>query len=115
MLKGSKTIKIMKGIKNRRVLTQVKAIWLLYYLFFAYKQTRNTDILWQHGNSSQKYCFCVVRSEHRIDILNAESIGKEHFNIFIAYLFLEKTVSFSDPIEKFKRDHQWCSIKKLLI
>ena len=38
MLKGSKTIKIIKS-KNRRGLTQVKAI------FFAYKQTRNIDIL----------------------------------------------------------------------
>ena len=28
MLKGSKTIKIMKGTKNRRGLTQVKAIFL---------------------------------------------------------------------------------------
>ena len=45
MLKGSKTIKITKGNKNRRGLTQVKAI------FFAYKQTRNIDILWQQGNS----------------------------------------------------------------
>ena len=35
MLKGSKTIKIMKRSKNRRGLKQVKAT------FFAYKQTRN--------------------------------------------------------------------------
>ena len=39
MLKRSKTIKIMKGSKNRRGLTQVKGI------SFAYKQTRNIDIL----------------------------------------------------------------------
>ena len=39
VLKGSKTIKIMKMSKNSRELTQVKAI------FFAYKQTRNIDIL----------------------------------------------------------------------
>ena len=44
MLKGSKTIKTMKGSKNRRRLTQVKAI------YFAYNQTRNFDILWQQGN-----------------------------------------------------------------
>ena len=44
MLKGSKTIKITKGSKNRRGLTQVKAI------FFVSKQTRNTDIFWQQGN-----------------------------------------------------------------
>ena len=47
MLKGSKTIKITKGNKNRRGLTQVKAIWTI----IAYKQTRNIDILWQQGNS----------------------------------------------------------------
>ena len=39
LLKGSKTIKVMKKSKNRRELTQVKAI------FLAYKQTRNIDIL----------------------------------------------------------------------
>ena len=33
----------MKGSKNRGGLTQVKAT------FFAYKQTRNIDILWQQG------------------------------------------------------------------
>ena len=38
MLKLSKTIKI-KGSKKRRGLTEVKTI------FFAYKQTRNFDIL----------------------------------------------------------------------
>ena len=40
MLKGIKTIRIMKRSKNRRRLTQVKAI------FFAYKQTRNISIIW---------------------------------------------------------------------
>ena len=39
MLKRSKTIKITKRSKNRRGLTQVKAV------FFAYKKTRNIDIL----------------------------------------------------------------------
>ena len=38
MVKGSKTIKIMKRSKNGRGSTQVKAI------FSAYKQTRNIDI-----------------------------------------------------------------------
>ena len=37
MLKGSKTIKIMKRSKNRRGPRQVKAI------FFAYKRTRNIN------------------------------------------------------------------------
>ena len=44
MLEGVKTIKIMKRSKNRRGLKQVKVI------FFAYKQTRNIDILGQQGN-----------------------------------------------------------------
>ena len=44
MLKGVKTIKIMKRSKNRRGLKQVKVI------FFAYKQTRNIHILGQQGN-----------------------------------------------------------------
>ena len=39
MLKGSKTIKIMKGVKTEEELTQVKAI------FFPYKPTRIIDIL----------------------------------------------------------------------
>ena len=40
MLKDSKAIKLMKNkTKNRRGLTQVKAV------FFAYTQTRNIDIL----------------------------------------------------------------------
>ena len=38
-MKGSKTIKIKKQSKSKRKLTQIKAI------FFAYKQTRNIDIL----------------------------------------------------------------------
>ena len=42
MLKGSKTVKIMKWCKNTGVFTQVKAI-----CFFAYKETINIDILWQ--------------------------------------------------------------------
>ena len=47
---------------------------------------------------------CVVRSENRIDILNARSIGKEHLNIFIDERFIEK-------LKKLRRSHQRCSIK----
>ena len=43
MLKGIKTIKIMKGSKNKSGLTQVKAIFL-------HINTRNFDILCQQGN-----------------------------------------------------------------
>ena len=42
LLKGSKTIKIIKASKNRGGLTQVKAIC---FILFAYKETRNIDTL----------------------------------------------------------------------
>ena len=44
---------------------------------------------------------CVVRSEHCLDRLNAKSVGKEHFNVFITERSIEKTVSFWDPVKKF--------------
>ena len=45
-MKESKTIKIMKGSKNRRELTQVKTIYIyIFFFFFAYKQTNKIDIL----------------------------------------------------------------------
>ena len=55
---------------------------------------------------------CVVRSEHCLDILNAKSVGKEHFNVFITERSIEKTASFWYPVKKFRRSHQMCSIKK---
>ena len=51
-------------------------------------------------------------SEHRIDILNAKSIGKKHLNVFITERFIEKAVSFWDSAEKFRRSHQRFSIKR---
>ena len=64
IMKESKTIKIMKGSKNRRELTQVKTIYI-YIFFFAYKQTNKIDILWQRNNRhiitkeihAKKHCF----------------------------------------------------------
>ena len=50
MLKGSKTIKIMKRSKSRRVLK----------LLFAYKQTRNIDVLRQQGKSRLKILYLAV-------------------------------------------------------
>ena len=50
MLKGSKTIKIMKRSKNRRGLK----------LLFAYKQTRNIDVLRQQGKSRLKILYLAV-------------------------------------------------------
>ena len=37
---------------------------------------------------------CVVRSEHRIYLLNEKSIGREHLNVFITERFIEKLISF---------------------
>ena len=43
---------------------------------------------------------CVVHSEHRIDILNVKSAGKEHLNVFITEPLIEKMVSFLDSVKK---------------
>ena len=56
-----------------------------------------------------------VRSEHHIDILNGTSIEREHLNVFLTEQFIEKTVSFWDPAEKFRRSHLKCSIKKTIV
>ena len=60
----------------------------------------------------KKYCFwlkstlknivsgCVVRSEHRIDILNVKSVRKKHLNVFITEPPIEKMVSFWDSVKK---------------
>ena len=71
MLKWSKTIKIIKRSKIRRGLTQVKAIFSANY------QTRNIDILTTRISTLKNIVSgCLVLSEHRIDILNAKSIGE---------------------------------------
>ena len=54
---------------------------------------------------------CVVRSKHRIDILNAQSIGKEHLNVYITEQFIEKMISFWDSV----KSHRRCSIKKFFL
>ena len=58
---------------------------------------------------------CVVRSEHRIDKLNAKLIGKEHLNVFITEPFIEKLVSFWDSVNKLKRSQQRWSMKTLFL
>ena len=66
----------MKWSKNTGGLTQVKAICFLHtyrYIMAARKSTLQ-NIVSGFG----------VRSEHRIDILNAKLIGKEHL-MFFAY------------------------------
>ena len=46
---------------------------------------------------------CVTRSEHRIDVLNAKSIGKDHLKIFVT---IEKMVHLSKRwfISEFSKD-----------
>ena len=70
MLKGSKTIKIMKGSKNRRGLTQVKAI------LFCIKTNMKYRYIMMTTKSTLKNIVSgfVVRSKHRIDLQN--QLGK---------------------------------------
>ena len=63
-------------------------------IFLAYKQTRNIDIQYYDNkeiHTKQNIVFgCVVRSEHRIVILNEKSSEKEHLNVFITEGFIKK-------------------------
>ena len=54
VLKGSKTIEIMKGSKNRGINTSKS------YMLFAYIETRNIDILWKQGNLRYRILFLTV-------------------------------------------------------
>ena len=71
MLKGSKTIQIIIGSKNKSGLTQVKAMFLhetskkFWYIMTTRKSTLKNIV-----------SGCAVHSEHRIAILNAKSIKK---------------------------------------
>ena len=47
MLKGSRTIKIMKGGEERRGLTQVTSIKVFVFSLAYNKQTKVIDIIWQ--------------------------------------------------------------------
>ena len=121
MLKGSKALNIMKRSKNRRGLTQVKAIWVP----FAYKETRNIDELWQQGNPSCKilcltvwYVLSIVLN---IEILNAsydrsnvKSIGKEHLNVFRTEWFIEKTIFFVS-VEEVQKEPPEVLFKKTVL
>ena len=57
----------------------------------------------------------AVRSDHRIDILNAKSTGKKYLNVFITEQFIEKSISFWNSGEKFRRSHSRCSVKKAVL
>ena len=76
-MKESKTIKIMKGSKNRRELTQVKTIYIYIYIFLHInKQTKSIyydngtiDILSQRKSTLKNIVSgCVVHSEHQNQI-----------------------------------------------
>ena len=103
----------MKGSKNRGGLTQVKAICFLdikkqeISIYYDSKEIQAIEYSMVSGFG--------VSSEHRIDILNAKSIGKEHFNVFLTERFIEKTVSFWDPVKKFRRSHQKYSMKNTIL
>ena len=48
-------------------------------------------------STQQTFAFdCVVLSEHRIDMVNAESIVKKHLNVFITARFIKKTLFLPD-------------------
>ena len=85
MLKGSKRMKIMKGSKNRRGLTQVKAISFSL-------RTNKQEILMYCGDKEyslkNNVSRCVVCSEHRIGIINARSVGKGKIGDLSRRLFL---------------------------
>ena len=86
-------------------------------MFFCIYRTKKYRYIMTARKSTQQNVVsgCGVRSEHRIDILNAKSIGKEHLNVFMTERVIEKTVSFWDPVEKFRRNHQKCFMKKLFL
>ena len=69
----------MKWSKNTGGLTQVKAICFLHtyrYIMAARKSTLQ-NIVSGFG----------VRSEHRIDILNAKSVENEQLNVFLTAIY----------------------------
>ena len=98
MLKGSKRMKIIKGSKNRRELTQVKAISFSL-------RTNKQEILMYCGNKEyslkNNVSRCVVCSEHRIDIINARSVRKGQISDLSRRLFL-----FGIKQKKFSRSHK---------
>ena len=53
-------------------------------------------ILMYYGKKKHIVPSCAVCSKHRIDIINARSIGKGHLNVFITERFIEKIVCFWD-------------------
>ena len=77
-MKESKTIKIMKGSKNRRELTQVKTIYIYIFFFFLHINKQTKSIYYDNGTidiSSQRKSTlknivsgCVVHSEHQNQI-----------------------------------------------
>ena len=93
MLKRSKTVKIMNRSKNRGGITQVKVI-----CFCIQRNKKYRYIMTARKGTQQSIASGFgVRSEHRIDILIAKSIGKEHLNVFLTERSIKKTVSFWDP------------------
>ena len=78
MLKESKTIKIMKGIKNRKRLRKS------YISSFLHRNKQQMLVYYDNKEIHAKNIVsgCVVRTEHRNDILNPRSNKKKHLNVF---------------------------------
>ena len=114
MLKRSKTIKIMKGSKNRGRLTQVKV--LLYVTCFCIYRKQEISIYYDSKEiHAIEYCFwlwCTFWASywHIKCKVSWERTFKRLHNSD-----LSKRLSFWDPVKKFRRCHQKCSIKKAIL
>ena len=84
------------------------------YISFS-QHINKQEILMYYGNKEHLASSCVVCSKHRIDKINARSIGKGHLNVFMTERFIKRLFPFGIKQKKFRRSHQGCSIKKLFL
>ena len=89
----------MKGVKKEGVNTSKS-----YISFFLHVKSTLYNTVSGRG----------VRSEYRI-VIKCKISWNEHLNFFVTEGFIEKTVSFWDPIKKFRRCHQRSSTKKVIL
>ena len=121
MLKGSKTIKIMKGINKSKSFsffffaTKKQKISIYYNKKVLYKKFYTSSYLnlldYNKDTHAKKYCswLCCTfwASYWRIKCkINWE---RTYLNVFITEPLVEKTVSFRDSAKKFRSSHQRCS------
>ena len=107
MLKGGNTIKTMKGSKKESK----------RYMFCVYKRTRNINILWQQGNSYYIILFLAlvyVWAPH--GHIKCKVNWKRAFKRLPNWgIYWKECFLFLDPVKKFRRNHQNCSIKNALL